>query len=114
MRKNQKPMKPPMKWAVMDDKGRLSYLCDTRSEAKESCLYDFETIRRVVVVDAKEWERMKAEAELASNLHAALRDAMTYIDADNLTMQTKHRRWQEVLSGRPFRQGNVVLGGAKP
>ncbi len=42
------------------------------------------------------------------HLQAALRDCMDYVDADNLTMQTKHRNWQNVLNGGPWNRANVV------
>lgn len=48
------------------------------------------------------------EARVA-NLRNALRDCMDYVDADNLTMQTKHRNWQAVLDGGPWNRANVEV-----
>jgi hypothetical protein len=39
-------------------------------------------------------------------LERALRDCMSYVDCDNLTMQTKHRNWAAVLNGRKFNPAN--------
>jgi len=42
-------------------------------------------------------------------LHAALHDAIRYIDCDNLTMQTKMRHWRAVLDGKPFNPANCEV-----
>lgn len=46
------------------------------------------------------------EAEI-ERLKKALRDCMSYVDVDNLTMQTKRRNWQAVLDGKPWNSSNV-------
>lgn len=50
----------------------------------------------------------KAEVRVRE-LEKALRDCMSYVDCDNLTMQTKHRNWQAVLDGKRFNPANCVV-----
>lgn len=42
-------------------------------------------------------------------LEAALRDCMSYVDVDNLTMQTKERNWRAVLDGGKWNPANVEI-----
>lgn len=48
---------------------------------------------------------------LAENtqLRAALKDCMGYVDVDNLTMQTKNRNWQVVLDGKNWNPSNIDI-----
>ena len=42
-------------------------------------------------------DRLRAENQ---RLREALRDCMSYVDVDNLTMQTKEREWKMALKER--------------
>lgn len=44
-----------------------------------------------------------------AKLRKALGDCMSYVDVDNLTMQTKHHNWQAVLDGKPWNPSNVDI-----
>jgi hypothetical protein len=52
----------------------------------------------------KEIDKLKSKIK---SLRAALSDCMSYTDIDNLTMQTKHRRWQAVLDGAAWNPSNL-------
>jgi len=43
-----------------------------------------------------------------TQLQAALADCMSYVEVDNLIMQTKYARWK-ALTGAPWRSGNVEV-----
>jgi len=62
-------------------------------------------------------KELQAENErLRLELHdtrCALDDCMSYVDIDNLTMQTKYKSWSDVLNGEPYRRGNVEVKEAK-
>ena len=51
------------------------------------------------------------QAEI-ERLRVVLVDCMDYVDCDNLTMQTKHRNWERVLRGEPWKTGNVKVEAA--
>lgn len=43
------------------------------------------------------------------HVQEALRDCMGHVEEDNLTTQTKHRNWQAVLDGKPWKRANVEV-----
>ena len=45
----------------------------------------------------------------AADLENALEDCMSYVDVDNLTMQTKYRKWQQCLKGGSWEPQNVEV-----
>jgi hypothetical protein len=71
-----------------------------RLRAENKLLFDDGQDRELYV------DKLEDEIE---RLRAALRDCMSYIDVDNLTMQTKHRNWQRVLDGGEWKSGNVEI-----
>jgi hypothetical protein len=58
---------------------------------------------------------LKAQARInrvcAENerLRTAFLDCLSYIDVDNLTMQTKDRNWRKVLAGGEWDKSNVKI-----
>ena len=67
----------------------------------------------VPVAEPERALRLRAAEEIV-RLREALRDCMSYVDVDNLTMQTKERNWQAVLQGKPWNSANVEIITERP
>ena len=59
-----------------------------------------------VLAELNAADALKAENE---RLREALRDCMSYVDCDNLTMQTKHHNWEAVARGGEWVISNCRL-----
>lgn len=57
------------------------------------------------------YAELAAVKEQLSETRAALLDCMSYVDCDNLTMQTKYMFWREAYDGKRFNPANCVLEG---
>lgn len=52
------------------------------------------------------YRKLQAENK---QLKKALKDCISYVDIDNLTMQTKARNWIAVLDGKPWNPANIDI-----